>query len=464
MMWHPELNQKGGRQDLAIPAAPTSSRAQLWKKAGVRTHVTISPCARQWKYLAALASAGVVAVALISPGAMAATTPTAPPVTTASGSPSEAVQLFASEVETLGVEHYPSTFAGATLEPTGVTDVYAVVASDAKLVSAIEALNTQGYPVKVVGVTRSYSQLNALSAALGQAYSHLKTEGINLSQWGPDPSSGSLEVTLQKPTASDISALASSVGTSVTSSNYGNEASDLLKRQVGTGIMVQSQYAEGSWVAAGRTNDTAPFYGGDQIYGPSTCTGGFNMIGNVSGHAFMYTAGHCGSGTWVTGAQEIGKTSTNYLTPTSGKDFQSIYLSGGGLGIVWTNGSNLLPVSGRVAPAVGVNITFNGSVTGEVRYNPVIATGVTQCGIWNSVGGFYYCASHQVIASNPNGTWICRPGDSGGPVYKHSGSDVVAVGIITAYMSVNGANGGSTCMATAIGYLANVTDTTLITS
>jgi hypothetical protein len=163
-------------------------------------------------------------------------------LTAGPGSPSAAVGLFASEVETLGVKQYPATFAGATLKPSGVTVVYAVAATDAGLVSAVQALNTQKYPVQVVAVKRSYSQLNAIADKLFRAYSHLQAEGIKLSEFGPDPASGTVTVTLLKPTASDMSALASARGVPVTSSNYRDEASAVLEQQAGAEITLQSQY------------------------------------------------------------------------------------------------------------------------------------------------------------------------------------------------------------------------------
>jgi hypothetical protein len=113
--------------------------------------------------------------------------------------PSAAVQLFASEVETLGAYDYPSSFAGATITSAGVTDVYALKASDAKLVSAINALNKFGYPVSIIGVSRSYNQLNALTAALGNSYAHLKKDGVRLVELRPDPSSGSVVAAIAKP-------------------------------------------------------------------------------------------------------------------------------------------------------------------------------------------------------------------------------------------------------------------------
>jgi hypothetical protein len=167
----------------------------------------------------------------------------------ASGSPSAAVARFGSEVQTLGVKQYPATFAGATLEPSGVTVVYAVAASDAGLVSAVQELNTHGYPVQFVAVSRSYSQLMAITDKLFRAHSHLRAMGIKLSEFGPDPASGTVTVTLLKPTASDVSALASARGVPVTSSNYRDEVSAVLNQQAGPGITLQSQYATRSWSA-----------------------------------------------------------------------------------------------------------------------------------------------------------------------------------------------------------------------
>jgi Trypsin len=440
----------------------------------VRTHLSISPRARRWKFLTAAASVGVVAAALTSPAAAAAPTATAPPKTAGSGAPSAAADLFASQVETLGVEQYPATFAGATLEPTGVTDVYAVAASDAGLVSAVEALDTQGYPVKVIAVNRSYSQLMAISDKLLGAYSHLQAKGISLSEFGPDPSSGTVTVTVQKPTASDMSALASARGAPVTSSNYNDEASAVLKQQVGAGITLQSQSDTGYWDPVARDSDTPAYYDGDLIYHVATgvtCTSGFNLVA-PSGSDWMVTAGHCANGIWKTHAATMGSTGINYLlpasAPTTGNDFQLTYLSGGGLGVTWVNGSNVAPVSGALFPAVGAAITFNGGVTGELRGNTVTGTTKTLCSKADPTNPYTkaaFCATNQTVASNPNGAIPCHRGDSGGPVYQHTnGSDVKAVGTITfAFYTGSGAP-LPMCSATQIDHIVYITGYSLITS
>ncbi len=65
---------------------------------------------------------------------------------------------------------------------------------------------------------------------------------------------------------------------------------------------------------------------------------------------------------------------SNPPRPDDGLGFSGPF---GSTGTVWTNGSNLAPVTGALFPAVGAPITFNGSVTGEVRGNTVLSTSQT---------------------------------------------------------------------------------------
>ncbi len=272
--------------------------------------------------------AAALAVPLASASA-ASPTPSStktPPAGGAAPDGDPAVVAFSSQVETIGEEQYPDSFAGAVLTPSGVTDVYALVASDSGLVSAINAANTSGFPVTVIGVSRSWSQLEAVNSALLQAHSSLQSQGIDLAEFGPDPASNSVVATVANPTNGDVSALAAAVGAQVSSSNYSSEVLGLLESQFGQGITVQMQ-SPGVHVSAAydRNNDISPYYDGDQIYGSvgiaPLCTSGFNMEGKGSGNTYMYTAGHCGTGTWRTGAESIGHTATNYLSQTSGNDF-----------------------------------------------------------------------------------------------------------------------------------------------
>jgi hypothetical protein len=278
-------------------------------------------------------------------------------------------------------------------------------------------------------------------------------------------------VAVQEPQQRDVSALATTARTQVTSASYQKAAASLIRRLFGPDVELQPQYKEEAR-PAGRTNDTPPFFGGDLMenttYGED-CTGGFNTTGNNSGRDFMIGSGHCGSGTWVTSAATVGKTSTNYLTTASGNDFQTIATSGGGGGYVWT-GPNAAPVVGALIPAVGGTIAFDGAVTGEVRYNEVTDVNITVPNIHDGLLGITYTLTNQIEAENPSeSVQICTDGDSGGPVISHTGtSDVNAIGTISAYFSadVGGQpqNWGSECLATMIGHIESVTNTTLMTS
>jgi hypothetical protein len=402
------------------------------------------------------------AVTATAPSGAAVTALTASPAT-----PPLAVQIFADQVETLGSSKYPDSFAGAALTPAGVTNVYARLASDAPLVGAINKINKSGYPVDIIGVSRSYNQLNALNATLGAASAHLRRMGIKLAESWPDPSSGSVMVTVAAPGRPDLSALASAVAASVNASTYRQAVSGVLRSQFGSGVTLHSQ-AGGTWVAAGRYNDVAPFDDGDQITSSAgvTCTGGFNMIGNRSGHVFMLTAGHCGSGTWRTSAQQVGTTSTNYLGACNSEDdYQTIYVPRGGLGGVWGAGGAVYTVVGQLLPAPGTKVAFDGSATGEVRGNTVSHINDTVYNIYDSISQCFFNATPVIVAFNPGNNVICQPGDSGGPVIQHTSSSFVnvdAVGTIVAYLAPQGVSSGSDCVSTQIGSVEFETNTSLL--
>jgi hypothetical protein len=153
--------------------------------------------------------------------------------------PSVDIQLFASEVETLGAYHFGDSFAGAVLTPGGVTEVYALPASDGSLIRAIDTINPSGYPVRVLAASRSYNQLNALSVKLIAAASSLRARGVTLTRSAPDPSTGSIQVSLAAPAVSAIAALSAApavrerIGAPMTASNYIDGVSALLSGELG---------------------------------------------------------------------------------------------------------------------------------------------------------------------------------------------------------------------------------------
>jgi hypothetical protein len=121
-----------------------------------------------------------------------------------------------------------------------------------------------------------------------------------------------------------------------------------LNSLVGPGTTLISDAGQVAQPAT-RTDDVAPFSGGDQINGSNglTCTGGFTVIGNASGNPFMLSAGHCGSANWkvAPAGGAIGTTSKLYIRNTDEDDFQTIPMSAGDPN-VWI-GANTLPVVGQ---------------------------------------------------------------------------------------------------------------------
>ena len=392
--------------------------------------------------------------------------------TGASAAPSAGVQLFASKVETLGAKRYASSFAGAVLTPGGVTDVYAVPGADGGLSKAIDAINPSRYPVKVLAASRSYSALNALSARLIAANGSLKAHGVTLARSAPDATTGTVRVTLQTPTSSAIAALSAvpaaqkAVNGTVRSADYPAAASALLSSELGPGFTVESQYA-GAARPADRGHDFAPFFGGDSIVGSFNhipCTGGFMVTGNKSGRAFMLTAGHCSTDFWsVSDGTGIGPTSTNYWVPGSTNDFQTITTTGGGLPYVWANGELIHSVAGELLPAVGVQMTFDGAVTGEVPFSTVTAVNATDMNVFDSNSGRTYNVFPVVQATPPPGTVTCQQGDSGGPAYQRtSGNPVFAIGTIAAFFGAPGIT--LLCSAQQIGSEESASNTSLMTT
>jgi hypothetical protein len=388
------------------------------------------------------------------------------------GTPSVDIQLFASKVETLGAAKYADSFAGAVLSPSGVTEVYALPGSDGGLIKTIDAINPSGHPVNVLAASRSYNQLNSLGAKLIAAASSLKAHGVTLARSAPDASTGTIQVSLETPAPSAIAALSAvpvaqkAVGGAVRSANYTAAVSALLSSELGSGFTVKSQYS-GTARPADRSHDFPPFYGGDSIVGSFNhirCTGGFMVTGNKSGRPFMLTAGHCSTDFWaVADGTGIGPTSTNYWVPGSTNDFQTITASAGGLPYVWANGEAIHSVAAELLPAVGVQMTFDGAVTGEVPFSTVTAVNATDFNVYDSNSGRTYNVYPVVQATPPPGTVTCQQGDSGGPAYQRTnGNPVFAIGTIAAFFGGPGIT--LLCSAQQIGSEESASNTSLMTT
>lgn len=370
-----------------------------------------------------------------------------------SSGPTIGAQLLASEIQTLGQESYAAEFAGSQIAQNDVITVY-IASMDPVFVQAVSSINTGNYQIDYIKVPMSLTQLLAKMSTLAARIPVLGSIGIHPTELNPDPSTGQVDVTLAKPSATDLANLNATLvmqsGNTTTSnpidlSNYLSASQTQMSAQFGADIMVESNFGgEMAPTAKSRTNDSSPWTGGDEIFGPNTCTSGFGVTGNASGNTFVLTAGHCGSGFFSVGSGSlIGGTSNGgmYFQNSAGDDFQTISSPNGALGQVWYSSSNVHPINGYLIPSIGAQVTFDGAVTGEVPGNTVTANNATVVMYQNGV--YYATINYQVKAGNST-TPICQSGDSGGPIYQREAgtSSVMAVAIINSCLIVpNGVSG-----------------------
>jgi hypothetical protein len=349
--------------------------------------------------------------------------------------------------------------------------VYVTAQNDQQFTAAVAADDSASIPYTLVPVGLSYGALSSITTEIASDAPSLNADGVALMSWGPDPPTGRVDVGVAPPSPSQVSELTSalvaagiSTSPSLTSSTYPTGVSALLQRLLGSDAVTVTVDDGPMPLVAGRYGDTSPFWGGDRVYQPNnpvgafTCTTAFGMIGNASGHTFTTTAGHCLTGQFYTTPSNsiyMGSTSTSYFLNSGKDDFQTIGTAT--QGYVWGNGGSWYPVIGQVVPAVGSDITFDGSVTGEVR-----GVHVDKVGICTDFGLPYppYAETVCNLIQATGSSQVCNSGDSGGPVDQHtsgaSNSPVDAVGTII------GEN-GNTCWAEEIGREEAVSNTHLQT-
>lgn len=202
----------------------------------------------------------------------------------------------------------------------------------------------------------------------------------------------------------------------------------------------------------GRTADNSPFYGGAAINTPvGGCTDAFSWVSGST--SMMLTAGHCVSsggsvstptssmGSVASGSREnwTNKVGTQYLSGQStyrGDMALTTVTSGSSAGRIYRGGSTSTsssPVSGMFSRRAqsGDQYCTGGSRSGEICGWTVDKVGVD---VKYSDGA----TVRNAVTSKSKQGWCTRPGDSGGPVYIVSGSNIVAKGIHS-----GGGGGGS---------------------
>ena len=344
---------------------------------------------------------------------------------------------FSATVERLA-DRYPDAFAGVrttvgsgeTAAPTAAT-VYVVGAHAAPFLAALRSASPLS-SYKVVDVQHPWSQLTSVTKQIAVADSRWQTRGVRLARYGPDVAMNKVQISLSAYTPAAAKALTDAYG------------SDLVSVSATPDTRMYSPLSD-------RYTDSPPFFGGDKIFSPfEGCTGGWITLGNVHpANHWLLTAGHCRSGPWATNGYSIGSTSTNYMNGYGGGTSIDIQTIGpvSAWGDVWGNGSNVyIPTGAPLHPAAQQLITFDGAVSGMVTDNTVTQAGPFCLSPKQTADQNQYCGLGEAVSTN--GTQICAPGDSGGPVFQRTtnGNYVRAVGTISL------ANSATDCIYTLLSY------------
>jgi hypothetical protein len=194
-----------------------------------------------------------------------------------------------------------------------------------------------------------------------------------------------------------------------------------------------------------RLLDETPYFGGDRIY-RLISSGGVTYIIQCTvafmwSPAAMSSAGHCGpTGTiWAQGYYDpsnntlykSGNMGTVYTTQFgNGRIDAELMNKSSWDPYVYTALEGASPVVGYETGAVGYTVCTDGSFTGE-NCTAVIQEIDVCANESDPLTGATVNVCHLDIATSSNGSMLCQPGDSGGPVYSYSGNSLLADGIIS---------------------------------
>ena len=147
-------------------------------------------------------------------------------------------------IQTIGQEQFPTIFAGATRNSDGSYTIYCTQVTPA-LKTAVANEVTAGTTYTFVIVPCSFATLKQTTLAIAHDGHMLRSKGVALNGWGPDPAHGQVKVRLTQPSASQMQELASALqvpASSITLTTYPRAVQTLLQRQFGNFVVVSSTY------------------------------------------------------------------------------------------------------------------------------------------------------------------------------------------------------------------------------
>jgi hypothetical protein len=323
------------------------------------------------------------------------------------------------------------------------TDTVYVSTTDAAVtpsfVAAQVPARASGAPAMKIQVVRAKydaDQLDRIAAriptdsGLRQAAAR---SGATVSTWYPDPVTDRVVIGFTKVTASETARVRAEYGATARVITAPIAQAAILR--VPTAKLPSIMKAHALRAQDSRTDDSAPWFGGDLISytfdgGSWICTSGFDFGGSMS------TAGHCGSDptAFYNGGVYVGTTHT--MQWGNGRIDMQLMNGSTYLPSIWA-GTVAAPVSGSGGVAIGGTYCTDGAMTGQNCTAVVEAVDV--CSEENDDGTTVdVCDLDKAYSSN--NTSLIQGGDSGGPVYTAASTGApFAVGTISAQ-----SNGGLT--------------------
>jgi hypothetical protein len=164
------------------------------------------------------------------------------------------LEYFGCSVNVLGENSYADVFAGSVISECGSRLTIAIVPDapgSGAFLNAVAAQDTGHLAYIVRDVSRSWATLTELTNTLASvSWTEQHVLGLAIRGFGPDPSTDTVLVTLQSPTAQDLKAIdseANELGVShpaASTATYPTLAAQVLTALYGVGFSVAGAYGE----------------------------------------------------------------------------------------------------------------------------------------------------------------------------------------------------------------------------
>jgi hypothetical protein len=304
---------------------------------------------------------------------------------------------------------HPNEFGGAYIDGSGRL-VVLLVSTNSLGADDVRQLVPRTAPVAFVNAVRSRSELEAIQRETLSAADEFRLHNVPLVAVGLDTARNLVTVLVNGEADPSVFGFF----------KHANSGVRIVAASPGVSATCTSRLA------------CTPWRGGIKITGPGGCTYGFNE-GTAGGSIRMFTAAHCGSGTFKHNGVTIGTTSFNSLD--SGwedyGDFQLVPTS-------FSGGKNSIYVNDSVKAR---NILSRRATALQVQGDSLCKSGITTgygCGtiVDDSI---YYTLAY----SGPNveiwgkaASFAMDLGDSGGPVFLNNAGYGLMSGILPGYGNV----------------------------